>query len=278
MTERMPPPDDARSLPDAHVVFDDRRGMLSLLGLLGPGSPAERAARALLATRERLLICTGFSVAGLTESDGPPGAIVLARALAQLGRDVTLVTFAEAHAAFGPALDHAPELAVSTIARGAPSASLAGVPVTVEVCGRIAGGAYVNMAGHDIQAEAPWFESAVGTHALISIGDGGNEFGFGSAPPAWFAARGVRPPISTCDHLVVGQVSNWAALAVVASLARTSGRALLPSAEAYQALLEALAAGGVIDGVSRTPTPTEDGSPLYAGMSVVRALAAWVAR
>lgn len=270
-------PDEETSHPEAHVLFDDRRGMMSLLGLLGPGSPAARAARALLAARERLLICTGFSVAGLTESDGPPGAIVLARALAALGRDVALVTFKEAHAALAPALDDEHAVEALTIARGAPSVPLSGVPVTIEVCGRVASGAYVNMAGHDIQREAPWFETAVGTHALVSIGDGGNEFGFGSAPPAWFASRGVHPPVSTCDHLVVGQVSNWAAMAVVAVLARTTGRALLPTADAYQAMLETLAASGVIDGVSRAATPTEDGAPLHAGMDVVRALAAWVA-
>jgi hypothetical protein len=131
------------------------------------------------------------------------------------------------------------------------------------------------MMGRDITLHAPWFETAIGVRALVSIGDGGNEYGMGSAPAAWFAARGVDAPISTCETLVLGQVSNWAALAVLAALSRQTGTALLPSATAYQTLLEQLAARGVVDGVARIARPTEDDWPCGYGMRVVDVLTRW---
>ncbi len=263
-------------LPDDLVVVDDSRGMASLLRLLGDGSPAIGAADALLASRERLLVCTGFPVDGHAETDGPAGAIVLARALRSVGstdKPPVLVSWPEAIASWAPLLGDLPR---DQIRRGQPSARIAGAAVTVEVCGRLADGSYRNMRGIDIRADAPWFEDAIGEHALIAIGDGGNEFGMGSAPKKWFEARTVRPPVSTCDVLVVGQVSNWATLAVVAALARKTGMDLLPTPAAYQDLLEGLVRCGALDGVRRVAEPTEDGFELGRGMAVVDELRRWV--
>jgi hypothetical protein len=260
-------------LPDDLAIFDDTRGMASLLQLLGPESPALRAARAILRTQERLLLCTGFPVNEGSETDGPAGAIVLGRALRELGRQFAIVSWAEALASWSTALGDLPSLAV---ARGVPLSPLDGVPVTIEVCGRVSGNAYLNMRGVDVRSKAPWFEDAIGSHALVSIGDGGNEFGMGSAPSTWFASRSVRPPLSTADVLVVGQVSNWAVLAIVAGIVQLTGKDLLPPPEQYQELLDQLAGNGVLDGIKRSAQPTEDGFDFGRGPSVITSLQRWL--
>lgn len=256
---------------DDLVVMDDRRGMRCLLEALEP-SPAARAARALLGERRRLLLCTGFPVGGLPESDGPPGTIALARALRMIGRDVVVVSWLEALEAMAQGLGDLPR---EEIPRGVLPPCLEGAVVTIEVCGRIQDGSYRNMNGVDVRSEAPWFEDAVGTHALISIGDGGNEFGMGSTPQSWFRGRTVERPVSTCDVLVVGQVSNWAALAVVAALSREMGRDLLPSSDEYHGLLVQLADRGIVDGVRRMAVPTEDGTSFGRGADIVRDVRGW---
>src|SRR5215813_572280 len=57
---------------------------------------ASAAARSLLKSR-RVLLTTGFAVGpGLPETDGPPGAACLGRALRTLGAEVTYITDAVA--------------------------------------------------------------------------------------------------------------------------------------------------------------------------------------
>jgi len=260
-------------LPDELAIIDDSRGMQSLLRTLGPESPAVRATDALLRCSEPIVVCTGFSVDGHPETDGPAGSIVLARALRALGKDARLVSWTEAVDAWQPLV---PDLPCQTIPRGRPPGPLCGSAVTVEVCGRIDDGSYRNMRGRDVRPESPWFEDAIGTKALVSIGDGGNEFGMKSAPEEWFDNRAIARPVSTCDVLVVGQVSNWAALAVVAALSRARGVDVMPFPHEYQVLLEELVARGALDGVRRAATPTEDGHPIGSGPEVVRRLRQWL--
>lgn len=260
-------------LPDELVILDDNRGMSSLSGMLGPTSPALRAARAILTSEQRLLLCTGFPVNEGSETDGPAGTIVLARALAELKREFVVVSWAEALSSWAFALGDLPSMAIR---RGAAAPPLPGVAVTIEVCGRTADGAYYNMRGVDVGSKAPWFEDVVGSHALVSVGDGGNEFGMGSAPERWFATRTVKRPISTCDVLVVGQVSNWGALAIVACLALLTGRRLLPEPNEYQELLAQLARGGAMDGVSKIVQATEDGFDLGRGSTIITGLQRWL--
>ena len=257
---------------DDTVVLNDGRGMRTLLGLLPP-SPALRAARAILKEKKRLLLCTGFPVNGHPENDGPPGAIALALALRQLQREFAIVSWPDALKGINEAAGHFESVAV--FQEEAPIA-LDGAVLTIEICGKTADGAYYNAGGEDITARVPWFEQSLGTHALVSIGDGGNEFGMGSAPSAWFDAFAVKRPVSTCDVLVAAQVSNWGALAVVAALSLESGKNLLPSAAYYETLLARLAALGFVDGFTGLPAPTEDGFPTDKSLFILEALHSWL--
>ena len=74
-----------------HLVASDRCGR-SLSKLCSPRTFEE--ALVLLETSSRPVIVTGFFVpsSGAPETDGPPGAAVLARALREIGRKTAVVT------------------------------------------------------------------------------------------------------------------------------------------------------------------------------------------
>src|SRR5437868_208603 len=72
------------------ILAYSQRGMDRLVRYL-PRDYAARAAAALGARGARVLITTGFWVAGAPETDGPPGAFFLGRALAQMGTRVRFV-------------------------------------------------------------------------------------------------------------------------------------------------------------------------------------------
>lgn len=262
---------------DNLVTRSDRRGMVSLLRLLG-GSPITRAAQAIDAAKQPLNICTGFPVNHKPETDGPAGAVVLAHALVACGKQVRI-------ASFGQVLDLVwPLLPAGVEAAFVPAGQKAmpfqdGATITIEACGETPTGPYLNMNGLDIRAVAPWFETACGTHCLVSLGDGGNEFGMGSAPDTWYSAagRGVVRPIATCDVLVPAEVSNWGALGIVAQLSLMHGTTFLPTPTTYVQLLEDLVHRGAIDGVTEASTPTEDGKTQQETMQVVEGLQSWLA-
>jgi hypothetical protein len=119
------------------------------------------AAAAGLSAARRVLIATGFTVAaGTPETDGPPGAAVLGRALRRLGARVTYVT--DPHnvpivEAALKSLDEPVDIEVYPEGDGAAPALLARVRpthlVAVERPGRAASGEYMNLRGVVI---TPW--------------------------------------------------------------------------------------------------------------------------
>lgn len=256
------------------IIRDNSRGMQDLV-VHADQYHIGRAAAAVLALpdNEPVNICTGFPVRGRPETDGPAGVLVLARALAKLGKYVRIVSYSEV-VSFFEDLDGA-QLETCCIPCGATADRLDGHAISVEVCGQIGDGTYRNMLGQDISSDAPWFETAIGLSALISIGDGGNEFGMGSIQQTWFDRREVRKPISSCTHLIPAQVSNWGALALTAAIGRLQGFDLLPKPTTYDQLLTDLAKSNFVDGVHGKPIATEDGWPEGTGGRLVDGLIAW---
>ena len=57
-----------------------------------PPDFCSRAAQHVLESEGPVIILTGFYVKGSWETDGPPGAVAIGRALEKLGRQVTYVT------------------------------------------------------------------------------------------------------------------------------------------------------------------------------------------
>src|SRR5574337_33995 len=158
---------------------------------------AAAAAQALRRSR-RALLTTGFAVGpGLPETDGPPGAAVLGRALRRLGAAVTYVTDAvtvpplqSALKALGEPtevitfhpLEDGTGAARRILAEYAPTHL-----VSVERPGRTADGDYRSARGESVKAwNGPLdelFLQAPRRIATIGIGDGGNEIGMGNVRP-----------------------------------------------------------------------------------------------
>lgn len=267
----------APDLVDQILALDP--GHRDIAAFSTPGA-AVRAARALRGAR-RVLIVTGFSVEpDMPETDGPPGAAVLGRALRRLGARVTYVTDAPnvplVEAALKTLDEPSDVILYPAESDGARRLLASEKPthlVAIERPGRNRDGDYLNMRGHSVAGwNAPIDELFVcreGTARLrgarrpvtVGIGDGGNEIGMGAARAKIARLDSLRARIATVvrvDHLVVAGVSNWGGYGVVAALARLTGLDLLHTPEVERRLIAACVAVGACDGVTRRREPTVD--------------------
>lgn len=279
-------------LVDTLLALDPgRRGIANLFQ---PGA-ALAAARALRRAR-RVVIVTGFVVeAGMPETDGPPGAAALGRALRRLRATVRYATDALA----------VPVVAAALGAVGEPEDVLAypasvdaGVRllaelrpthlVAIERPGRSASGDWLNMRGRSVRAwNAPMddlFRSSTRrAHGLrraarpvtVGVGDGGNEIGMGNVRARLVRRGGLAARIASTtrvDHLVVAGVSNWGAYGIVAQLARLTRRPLLHRPDDERRMIEACVAAGACDGITRRREPTVDGLPAHVHAAMVALL------
>jgi D-glutamate cyclase len=253
-----------------------------------PGA-AVAAARA-LSGAERVIIVTGFNVPpGLPETDGPPGAAVLGRALRLLGASVSYVTDrapADPLAAVLQALDEPAEVDVYPDLPGAARLILEREKpthlISIERPGRCRSGDYLSARGESIAKwNLPLDDLFLTAHALrakkkagiitLGIGDGGNEIGMGTAR-AQIARSGKLmariASVVTVDHLVVAGTSNWGAYGIVAALERLRGRLLLHTGAIERQLIERCVKAGAVDGITRKREPTVDGlnAEIHAGI------------
>jgi D-glutamate cyclase len=216
-----------------------------------------------------LAIVTGFFIPTATppagETDGPLGALYLARALVPLGIAVTLVTDDFCVRALTAGLaecglsDRVPIVTLPTPARAktmsddeywaetlefrlqADAPAKVGTPTHQLAIERV-GPSHADdrchtMRGRDItDLMSPahrLFEIAPRRGiATIGIGDGGNEIGMGKIPRAVIAANISSGDLIACriptDHLIVCGVSNWGAYALAAGVSYLRGQAMDP--------------------------------------------------
>ncbi len=236
------------------------RGMQDLLAALD-SNPARSAAEALTKEQRTIVVCTGFPAGGRPETDGPPGAFALIDALRSMKKDVKLASWQDALDIFGRIRADVQSIAVPTGVTG----RTAGPPcalVTIEACGVCADGIYRNMHGIDISCWAPRFEDFFGSSSLVSVGDGGNEFGMGSAPKWFFAQKDILQPSSCSENLVPASVSNYGAYAIIRELEGLCNQILLPTSEEHIALITALVEAGCVDGYTGEQTLSVDGEDL----------------
>ena len=261
-------------------------GHRDIAAFFNPGAALD-AARALRRAR-RVLIVTGFTVEpDMPETDGPPGAAVLGRALRRLGAGVTHVTDAAnvpLVEAVLKTLDEPPGVAVYPAHAGGAARLLADEKpthlVAIERPGRNRAGNYLNMRGDSVAAwNAPLDElfmrpSSQGKTMrpiTVGIGDGGNEIGMGNVRSRLARLDALRARIACVvpvDHLVVAGVSNWGSYGIVAALGRLTGLDLLHTPEIERRLIGACVSAGACDGVTRRREPTVDslGADIHAGV------------
>ena len=284
----MPPAPRPADPIDAVLALD--LGGRGIASFFSPGG-AMAAARA-LAGGEHFLIVTGFSVPpGVAETDGPPGAAVLGRALRLLGAQVRYVTDrlpAPILAAALEALEERAEVEVYPELPGAARLILEREHPThliaIERPGRCRSGDYLSARGESVARwNLPLDDLFLLAHAkrkkgkeaevtTIAVGDGGNEIGMGNVRTRLMRCGRLMATISSVvavDHLVVAGTSNWGAYGIVAALERLSGRPLLHTGAAERRLIKACVDAGAVDGLARTHEPTVDGLPADAHVAVL---------
>ena len=255
------------------LVARDPRGMAQVRSHLEPGY-CLRGAQTLLEAQGNILVCTGFPVAGTFETDGPPGALALCDFLEQQGKNPWLMGGAAVMEAFGQLYRHrtlsqfdmeaAREDATALLAELNPS-----LIVVIERPGAADDGRFYNIAGRDITDECRPVEPLLqlANCPVLAIGDGGNEAGMGKAGEV-LQQLSIRPAVIGCDELIVADVSNWGAYALIAMAQALLGEPVLTTLDAGELLSQCIARGAV-DGVSHLPVPTEDGFDAEVGLNVI---------
>ncbi|GHU17948.1 hypothetical protein FACS189475_02610 [Betaproteobacteria bacterium] len=245
-------------------------------GLLAPAAEA-------LATGKRVIVVTGFCIRSqlIGETDGPPGALALARALRLLGMEVALLT--DRHSApllaaglkddendtpevpvflLGEAQENADAAIDSLLASFAPSHVVA-----IERPGNAADGHRYSMRKElldDLVASADRLLSPPGkrSYTTLAIGDGGNELGLGSLRGALSGQVEHGETIfsaTAADHVIPAGISNWGAYALAASLSLLAGRLLIRAPQHERSVLAAMVAAGAVDGCTKQCDLSVDG-------------------
>ena len=258
------------------LVACNHRGMADVHKQMTPGYLL-RAAQLISRCAGRVYILTGFPVGDSFETDGPAGAMAIYRLCQHLGSDPIILSDAQVvamlrddfncHSLPGSEGEVA-SVSADALYRSQPPALL----ISIERPGSASDGCCYNMAGSDITARCggaePYLVQA--NCPTIAIGDGGNELGMGNVLDS-LSKLNIRPAVSTCDELVVADVSNWGAYALCAVTRWLKDRE--HSTERHiQEDLEYLVARGAIDGVTGEATPTEDSFPAEEGERLMQAV------
>jgi hypothetical protein len=255
------------------MVARDLRGMKHLQKALKPGY-YQRAAEKIFNCRGTILIGTGFPVDDTFETDGPVGAIAMYDTFKHLGARPIIVCGNPLASVINDDYE-VYEISVGDLSKGKPEAleALAKLKpelvISIERPGLSAGGFYANMRGENISKRCACFDYFI-TEAecpTIAIGDGGNEIGMGNVSEA-LQALSITASVTTCDELLVADVSNWAAHGIIAWLSYWSGEDLLSKVDTL-AILKYISARGSVDGVTRLNTLTEDSLESGAGQQVI---------
>ena len=218
---------------------------------------------------ERAVIVTGFPILskGKGETDGPSGAVNIARALKISGKEICLVTdpcsyeiVRETAAALNLYVDienvpaeNSGEYCRKLLDEFNPSHVIA-----IERPGKIKGH-FHNMNGDIIDHLVSDTDGLFGGGAVtIAVGDGGNELGMGNLKEYALEA-GVTFSDLNSDYPLVAGISNWWGWGIAALISLNMGENILPAYEEEKSLLEAMLSAGAIDGIVHEPQMSVDG-------------------
>ena len=255
------------------ILQQDKRGVAELRPHLPPDFCSQAAAYVMEHPGDAV-VTSGYyiTMSGGPETDGPPGAIAIGRALQALGRRVTYVTDAYALPLFQDWIGGEAEVVDFPIAGVASSKQFAAsllerldpaLLISIERGGRTKDETYLNMRDVDMTPQTArvdyLFESDVPS---VGIGDGGNEIGMGNLREVIPTVKRLpnNPSVSKVDRLVITSVSNWGGYGLLAALSRLAGKNLLPTVEHETKLLRRLVEIGAVDGTTGNAIPpTVDG-------------------
>ncbi len=255
------------------------RGM-DILRKFIPDNFAEKAALSILSwDKGNVFITTGFYVAGFAETDGPAGAVFLAKALKTLGFKPFIITDEFCKDFFEPErLDviYIPFDSDESIAQYLLETFKPAGLISIERCGININGEYANMKGENISDKTAridmLFRLALGTYPTIGIGDGGNEIGMGNVADIINLNLSISPCIVSTEYLVIATVSNWGAYAVIAYLQRLSGRKVFMSFDEVNEYILRTVKKGSVDGVLKEPVCSVDGFGMDIEKEIITSL------
>lgn len=265
----------SRSIEDI-LVARNLRGMKTIQPHLEPGY-CLRAAKILRDCRGIVLIGTGFPVVETFETDGPVGAIAFYETLEKLGATPILICGKPISQALAERF-RVYEIHVGDDrrreyeARHALTAFRPDAVISIERPGQAADGGYYNMRGESISEYTACFDNFMNLSncPTIAIGDGGNEIGMGKVTAA-LEDLNIVPSTTTCDELIVADVSNWGAYGIISFLSLWNQRDFLAEIVPLD-ILRYISELGSVDGVTRVNQLTEDGLNVDEGESVLREL------
>ena len=262
----------SRSIEDI-LVARNLRGMKTVQPQLEPGY-CLRAAKILRDCRGIVLIGTGFPVVETFETDGPVGAIAIYETLEKLGATPILICDKPISQALAERF-RIYEIHVGDDrrreyeAQHALTAFRPDAVISIERPGQAADGGYYNMRGESISEYTACFDNFMNLSdcPTIAIGDGGNEIGMGKVTAA-LEDLNIVPSTTTCDELIVTDVSNWGAYGIISFLSLWNQRDLLAEIVPLD-ILRYISELGSVDGVTRVNELTEDGLNVEEGESVL---------
>ncbi len=265
------------------ILQDDTRGMSSLYEHINKGF-IERSADLLLDTKGRIFICSGFYILNSKspETDGPPGAISLAKTLEALDHDVYFVTDKYSKSIFQgmsdknkviefPITSHAES---NKIANDLIKSYDPQLLISIERAGLSFDGKYRNFRGidfSDYNAKVDYlFEQLPNS---IGIGDGGNEIGMGNYKKE-ILDLGIysNPSVITTTENIIASTSNWGAFGLIAGISKKIGKNLLPSIEEGKMMIEKTVELGAVEGMSGESKPWVDGRSIEEDQICLRDL------
>lgn len=210
-------------------------------------------------------IVTGFHIpsAGRFETDGPPGAVFLARALHACGIPAVLICDRACGDALSAGLD---EYRLTADILALPCDLPARHLVAIERVGPAADGRCYTMRGIDITEKMADVEPYFRGVRSVGIGDGGNEVGMGKLPPGVIARNIPGGAKIACrvatDHLLVAGISNWGAWALGLGVCLVRGVTLdIDIEQEYRVLGRMIHEGQLVDGVTGRAEHSVDGVP-----------------
>lgn len=268
----------------------DRRGMegVNLTGELKGAAMALKKANT-------VLIVTGFVIRDRLsgETDGPIGAVSIAKALEMLDKNAIIVTDIYSEKILETALKSVDLKTVLEIINKHDETNFyetllnkykPDCLISIERPGETADGLMYSMTGERISSLVPsmdsLFEEAKNRGiCTIGIGDGGNEIGMGKIKRYVVANVPYGDIIAAsfaADYLILAGVSNWGAHALVAAVSILFNRDLLYSVETGERLLRAIVDAGAVNGITKQNTLTVDGLGLEENIKILGELKAVV--
>lgn len=240
---------------------------------------------------ESIIILTGFVVKKFMvgETDGPPGSVILANVLNNIGKKVVIVTdryskdiIIEGRKILGGKFSI--EIVNNDeIVRQVPSiidSYKTDHIIAIERPGKNINDQFYSMRGENLSDSIPntdlfFLEAKKRNITTTAIGDGGNELGMGSIKSEiekYIKNGKVISAKLPADYLIVATVSNWGALGLIAALSRLLNKNLLPNISEYEHILKRMVSLGAVDGVTQRNVLSVDGFSLIENLLIYRRL------